>query len=123
MMELKDIDPSFSFFEQLEAAGDGPVTVINTFVAPEGGVEASLEAWATESAQMKARPGFISAQLYVGVGDSRVLTNVAVWESAEALKDAFSQQDFADTMLLPPDGAVAYPVLMRKAAMPGVCVA
>ena len=124
MMELKDLDPSFPFFSQLEDAGEGPITVINTFVAPEGGVEASLEAWSQEAAAMRAQPGFISAQLYCGVGKgSRLLTNVAVWESVSALQEAFSQPQFQEMLSLPPEGSVAYPILMRKRAVAGICVA
>jgi heme-degrading monooxygenase HmoA len=122
-VQISDLDPSCPFFSQLDQAGEDPVTVINTFVAPEGGMDACLEAWKTEAAVMKAQPGFISTQLYRGVGDSRILTNVAVWESAAALKAAFSSRDWQDGLLNPPEGAVAYPVLMRKMGTPGICVA
>ncbi|MFE7129088.1 antibiotic biosynthesis monooxygenase family protein [Streptomyces sp. NPDC057617] len=123
MMEIRNIDESCPFFTQVEQSDDSPVTVINTFIAPEGGIEACLEAWAKECEVMTAQPGFISAQLYRGVGDSRVLTNVAVWESGTALKAVFARKDFADSLILPPEGSVAYPVLYQKMAMPGICAA
>ena len=62
-------------------------------------------------------------QLYAGVGASRVMTNIAVWESAEALKNALSQDEWRQGLEMPPEGTVAYPVLVRKAAVPGICVA
>ncbi|MFJ6730134.1 antibiotic biosynthesis monooxygenase family protein [Streptomyces sp. NPDC091281] len=123
MMDIRDIDSSCPFFTQVEQSGDSPVTVINTFIAPEGQIDACLEAWRRECEVMTVQPGFISAQLYRGVGDSRVLTNVAVWESGDALKAVFARKDFADSLILPPDGSVAYPVLYEKMAMPGICVA
>jgi heme-degrading monooxygenase HmoA len=122
-MQIIDIDPSNSLFAQLEQAGDGPVTVINVGVSPEGGQEACVKAWEKEAALMRSQPGFISAQLYVGVGASRVMTNIAVWESADALKKALSQDAWREGLEMPPEGTVAYPVLVRKTAVPGICVA
>jgi hypothetical protein len=71
---------------------------------------------------MITSPGFISAQLYRGIG-SNVLTNVAVWESAAQLRAAFQSKEFQELLALYPDGTVAYPHLERKIAVPGVCVA
>jgi heme-degrading monooxygenase HmoA len=122
VIEIKNIDPSQPFITQLQEADPGPVTVINTFVYPEGEFEAVVEAWRKDSMVMIASPGFISAQLYRGIG-SNVLTNVAVWESAAQLKAAFQSKDFQDLLALYPDGTVAYPHLERKIAVPGVCVA
>jgi heme-degrading monooxygenase HmoA len=122
VIEIKNIDPSQPFITQLQEADSGPVTVINTFVYPEGEFEAVVEAWRKDSMVMIASPGFISAQLYRGIG-SNVLTNVAVWESAAQLKAAFQSKEFQDLLALYPDGTVAYPHLERKIAVPGVCVA
>jgi heme-degrading monooxygenase HmoA len=122
VIEIKNIDPGQPFLTQLQETNPGPVTVINTFVYPEGEFEAVVEAWRKDSMVMIASPGFISAQLYRGIG-SNVLTNVAVWESAAQLKAAFQSKDFQDLLALYPDGTVAYPHLERKIAVPGVCVA
>jgi heme-degrading monooxygenase HmoA len=120
MFELKEIDPSCTFFSQLDAAGEGPVTVINTLVAPKGGVQGVVDNWRENVGSMQAMPGFVSAQLYRGIGDSEVMTNVAVWASAEDLKRALGEE-FDANASTPRDGSVAYPVLMRKEAVPGVC--
>jgi heme-degrading monooxygenase HmoA len=122
VIEIKNIDPAQPFLTQLQEADPGPVTVINTFVYPEGEFEAVVEAWRKDSMVMIASPGFISAQLYRGIG-SNVLTNVAVWESAAQLRAAFQSKEFQDLLALYPDGTVAYPHLERKIAVPGVCVA
>jgi heme-degrading monooxygenase HmoA len=122
VIEIKNIDPSQPFITQLQEADSGPVTVINTFVFPEGEFEAVVEAWRKDSMVMTASPGFISAQLYRGIG-SNVLTNVAVWESAAQLRAAFQSKEFQELLTLYPDGTVAYPHLERKIAVPGVCVA
>ncbi|MFG2592308.1 antibiotic biosynthesis monooxygenase family protein [Streptomyces sp. NPDC048438] len=124
MIELKDFDNSAPFLAQLRSPDDGqPVTLINSFLAPEGEIDKVIEVWRQDSLIMKARPGFVSAQLYRGTGDSRTLTNVAVWETLTALREAFSCEEFQSTLALYPDGSVSQPVVMRTAAVPGVCVA
>jgi heme-degrading monooxygenase HmoA len=124
MIEICNIDPSFPFLTQLQGHDDGqPVTIINTFVAPEGQVDAVIDVWRKDSFVMKAQPGFISAQLHHGIGDSRVLTNVAVWESLTDLRNAFNSAEFQETLPLYPDGSLSYPVLERKKAVAGVCTA
>jgi heme-degrading monooxygenase HmoA len=122
VIELKDIDPTRPFLSQLEEVDSGPVTVINTFVYPEGAFEAVVEAWRKDSVVMMASPGWISTQLYHGVG-GHVLTNVSAWESAARLKAAFQSTEFQEILPLYPDGTVCYPQLERKIAVPGICAA
>jgi heme-degrading monooxygenase HmoA len=122
MLSLANLDESTPYLGQLKEV-TGPVTIINTFVAPEGKAEEVLAAWEHDSAYMKAKPGFISAQLFRGIGGSRVFTNVAVWESTEDLLAAFGTPEFAEHLQQYPDGTVAYPHLYQKAAVKGVCVA
>jgi antibiotic biosynthesis monooxygenase len=122
VIELKDIDPARPFFSQLEEVDSGPVTVINTFVYPEGAFEAVVEAWRKDSVVMMASAGWVSSQLYRGIG-SRVLTNVSGWESAAQLKKAFQSKEFQDILPLYPDGTVCYPQVERKIAVPGICAA
>ncbi|MFG2592328.1 antibiotic biosynthesis monooxygenase family protein [Streptomyces sp. NPDC048438] len=124
MIALKDLDPSSPFLAQLQGPDDGqPVTIVNTFLAPEGQVEKVLDVWRQDSMIMKVQPGFISAQLYRGIGDSHILTNVAVWETLTSLKNAFLLEEFQNTLTLYPDSSLSYPILVRKVAVPGVCVA
>lgn len=124
MIELKPLDASSTFPAQLQGPDDGrPVTLINTFLAPEGKIEEVIDAWRQDAALMKISPGHISAQLYRGIGDSRILTNVAVWENLTSLRDAFMREEFQKTLTLYPEGSVAHPVVVRPVAIPGVCVA
>ncbi|MEU7295192.1 antibiotic biosynthesis monooxygenase family protein [Streptomyces exfoliatus] len=124
MIEIKNLDPASPFLAQLEGPDDGsPVTLINTFVAPEGQIDKVIDVWRQDSFIMKTQPGFVSAQLYCGLGESRILTNVAVWESLTALRNAFQCEEFQQTIPLYPDGSLSYPVIVRKHAVPGVCVA
>jgi heme-degrading monooxygenase HmoA len=122
MINLAELDESTPYLGQLQER-TGPITAINTFVAPEGKVDEVLAAWEDDSAYMKTKTGFISAQLFRGIGGSRVLTNVAVWESTQDLLAAFGTPEFARHLERYPDGTVAYPHLYEKAAVKGICVA
>ncbi|MEU6607127.1 antibiotic biosynthesis monooxygenase family protein [Streptomyces shenzhenensis] len=123
MIELKNLDPSDAFLAVLQGPDDGqPITLINTFAAPDGQTDKILDIWREDALIMKAQPGLISAQLYRGIGDSHVLTNVAVWENLTCLRNAFMTEKFQSTLAHYPDGAAAYPVIMRKQAVPAVCV-
>jgi heme-degrading monooxygenase HmoA len=122
VIRLAELDESTPYRDQLKAAS-APVTIINTFVAPEGNFEEVLAAWKHDAEYMTSKPGFISAQLYRGIAGSRVITNIAVWESAEHLAAAFGTPEFAQHMARYPDGTVAYPHLYQKAAVEGVCEA
>ncbi|WP_327586116.1 antibiotic biosynthesis monooxygenase [Nonomuraea sp. NBC_00507] len=123
MITLAELDASTPYGKQLQSAGDGPVTLINTFVAPEGKTEEVLAAWQEDAAYFKSQPGFISAQLHQGIAGSRVLVNIAVWESGAHLRAAFSAPEFGAALERYPDGTIAYPHLLEKVAVPGICVA
>ena len=119
---LAEMDDCVSFREQLQEE-TGPVVLINTFtVAPED-VERFLAAWAEDAAFMKQQPGFIATQLHRGIAGSGAFVNVAVWESAAALRAAFTSPAFQDHTGRYPDSAVATPHLFQKVAVPGICIA
>ncbi|SEF04335.1 Heme-degrading monooxygenase HmoA [Streptomyces sp. 3213] len=124
MIEIGDLDRSAPYLARLQGSDDGQsVTLINTFVVLEGEIDKALDTWRRDSTVMRTKPGFISTQLHRSIGDSRVLTNVAVRESLTALRNAFSSEEFQSLLPLYPDGSIAYPVVVRKVAVPGVCVA
>ena len=121
-VQLAEMDPRVTFFQQLQEE-TGPVVLINTFtVAPED-AERLLAAWAEDAAFMKRQPGFISTQLHRGIAGSTVLVNVAVWESAAALRAAFFSPEFQAHVGRYPDGTVTQPHLFAKVAVAGICVA
>ena len=122
VMTLAEMDERVSFREQLQQE-TGPVVLINTFtVAPED-ADRLLEAWAEDAAFMKQQPGFIATQLHRGIAGGTTLVNVAIWESAAALRAAFTAPAFQDHVAHYPDSAVATPHLFQKVAVPGICVA
>jgi heme-degrading monooxygenase HmoA len=121
-VKLTEMDPQVTFAEQLQQE-TGPVVLINTFtVAPED-ADRLLQVWAEDAAFMKRQPGFISTQLHRGIAGSTTLVNVAVWESAAALRAAFVSPEFQAHVGRYPDSAVTQPHLFQKVAVPGICVA
>jgi heme-degrading monooxygenase HmoA len=100
----------------------GPVVLINTFKVAAEDADALLEAWAADAAYLKAKPGFISTQLYRGIAGSGVFVNHAVWESVGAFRNAFGDPQFQATFGRYPDSTVASPHLFQKVAVPGICV-
>lgn len=68
-----------------------PVTLINPFTVPEDQEAAFLERWRRTLEAFSRMPGFIEARLHrnTGGGDPTFrFVNVALWESAEALRAA-----------------------------------
>jgi len=121
-MQLESLDPDTSFEAQL-GEDTGPVVVVNTFIVPEGLMDAVIKNWQQDGDFMKAQPGFISAQMHRGVGGSNLLMNVAVWESTAAVARAFASPAFHQAVHQYPDGIRVLPHVYRKVAVPGVCVA
>ena len=121
MLQRTEMDDNVSLFDQL-ATEVGPVILVNTFhVAPDD-VDALVDAWAVDAAYLKTKPGFISTQLHRGVAGSSTFLNMAVWETVEAFRAAFSDPKFQSGFASYPDTTVASPHLFQKVAVPGICV-
>ncbi len=121
MPQLVEMDRNVSLFEQMEERV-GSVILINIFTVEPEEADQLQEAWAADAAFMKQQPGFISTQLHRGIGGSSVFFNYAVWESVEHFKQAFSSPDFQSKMKDYPPSAAASPHLVKKVAVPGICV-
>jgi heme-degrading monooxygenase HmoA len=120
MLKFGQLDESTQFRDQQKEKA-GPVTIINTFVAPEGKEDEVVAAWTDDAEYMKKSGSLLSVQLYRGIGGSRLFTNVAVWQSTEHLRTALGTPEFASHLEAYPDGTVAYPHLYQKLAVEGVC--
>jgi heme-degrading monooxygenase HmoA len=121
-MTLREMDDHVTYVQQLQD-DDGQVVLINQFNLSPGDAERFLEAWADDAAFMKQQPGFISTQLHRGTAGSTTFINVAVWESARALGQAFRTPEFQARAARYPDSTVAAPHVFKKVAVPGVCAA
>jgi heme-degrading monooxygenase HmoA len=121
-MKLREMDEHVTYMEQLQAEG-GPVVLINQFNVAREDAERFLEVWSDDAGFMKRQPGFISTQLHRGTAGSTTFVNVAVWESARALGEAFRSPEFQGRAAAYPDSAIAAPHVFEKVAVPGICVA
>jgi heme-degrading monooxygenase HmoA len=116
------MDEQVTYTEQLRG-DDGPIVLVNVFnVAPEDAARL-VEAWGEDAAFMKEQPGFRSAQLHRGTAGSCTFVNVAEWESATALAEAFGSPAFQGHLSKYPDSVVASPHVFEKVAVPGICAA
>jgi heme-degrading monooxygenase HmoA len=114
------MDKQVAYVQQLQDDG-GPIVLVNVFnVAPED-AERLVGVWADDAAFMKQQPGFISTQLHRGTGGSSTFVNVAEWESAWALGEAFRSPEFQSRVARYPDSVVASPHVFEKVAVPGIC--
>jgi quinol monooxygenase YgiN len=113
MAELKSLDPTTPMFAQFRAA-TGPVVLANTFVVPKERTESFLDLFRRQAEFMKAQPGFVSLRMHKGTGDSRLLMNVAVWASTEALATAFGSPEFQRMAADFPDDIVSYPHIFEQ---------
>jgi heme-degrading monooxygenase HmoA len=121
-MKLREMDERVTYVQQLQEDA-GPVVLINEFNIPPDDIERFLEVWADDAAFMKRQPGFISTQLHRGTAGSTTFVNVAVWESARALGEAFGSPEFQERAARYPEDAIAAPHVFKKVAVPGICVA
>jgi heme oxygenase (mycobilin-producing) len=73
-----------------------PAVLINAFEVPEGEDEAFLAGWERQREFLSARDGYLATWLHRSLSpdaDFRFV-NVAVWESAQAFREATSQPEF-----------------------------
>ena len=123
MVTFKEFQDEVTFFEQFPHS-DGPVVIIDMLIAPEGRRDEVLAAWTADAKQLRKLPGMISAQMHQGVGDSGTFFNIAMWESAQALLDGVTSEEFkigeSDGY---PDGTICRRLLTQRIAVEGVCLA
>jgi len=121
-MKFEEMDSTTPLAKQLEEKHSGPVVLINKFTVSLEDRNALVAAWADDAAYFKRQPGFISAQLHRGIGDSGVFLNYAVWESVGAFRSAFGQPEFRNRLAQYPSSTVASPHLFEKVAVSGICL-
>src|SRR5919109_4795661 len=122
MIKLVEMDEKVTFSEQMEEKNVCPIILINKFNVKPEEVDHFLNAWKADATYFKQQPGFISTQLYRGVGGSCVFVNYAVWESTELYKKAFKNAELQSRLEKYPPSVVVSPHLFKKVAVPGICV-
>jgi heme-degrading monooxygenase HmoA len=126
MAKFVEMDYRMKFKDQIEEKIIGSVILINKFNVEPNKVEQFLNDWGDDAINFKQQPGFISAQLHKGIGQSSVFINYAVWESMEHYKQAINKMLFTPESQSPllkydDDSVVISPHLFKKVAVPGIC--
>ena len=126
MAKFVEMDDKVKFKDQIEEKIMGSVILINKFNVAQGKVEQFLKDWGEDATNFKQQPGFISAQLHKGIGQSSVFINYAVWESMEYYKQAINKMLFTPESQSPllkydDDSLIISPHLFKKVAVPGIC--
>lgn len=86
--------------EQLQTSGAKPILSVQGYVRPD---TAELgRRWQVAAVEMSKQPGFVSAQLSAGVGQSPLWLAESRWESVDALKKAFANPDVVTAELQMP---------------------
>lgn len=121
-MQIQEMDERVTYLQQLQE-DDGPVVLVNVFNVPPEDAHRFIEVWTDDAEFMKRQPGFISTQLHRGTAGSTTFANIAIWESARELGEAFRSPEFQRRTARYPEKAVATPHVFKKVAVPGICVA
>ena len=126
MAKFVEMDYRVKFKDQIEEKIIGSVILINKFNVEPNKVEQFLKDWGDDAINFKQQPGFISAQLHKGIGQSSVFINYAVWESMEHYKQAINRMLFTPESQSPllkydDDSLIISPHLFKKVAVPGIC--
>ncbi|MFJ2263996.1 antibiotic biosynthesis monooxygenase family protein [Streptomyces sp. NPDC087844] len=120
-IEYVDLCPEVPLTEQFLSTS-GAFTLLQIFVVPDGAVDRAIHAYQKTGAYMKSRSGYIQAQLHRGTGGSSVLIDLAVWESVGALTAVLTDPDFLAVSAHYPAGTRCFRQVLRRAAVPDVCV-
>ena len=126
MAKFVEMDYRVKFKDQIEEKIIGSVILINKFNVEPNKVEQFLKDWGDDAINFKQQPGFISAQLHKGIGQSSVFINYAVWESMEHYKQAINRMLFTPESQSPllkydDDSLIISPHLFKKVVVPGIC--
>ena len=113
MATLQSLDPNTPMFAQFKEK-TGSIVLANTFFVPEERTESFLALFRRQAEFMKAQPGFVSLQMHTGTAGSRLLMNVAIWESTEALAKALGNPEFQRMAAEFSDDVVSYPHIFRQ---------
>ncbi|TDW24204.1 antibiotic biosynthesis monooxygenase family protein [Kribbella kalugense] len=113
-----DVEPELPLVAQLAAPIQGPVVSTNRYHVVAGDEDAFVAAWRAEVSYLSRQPGYLGAELYRGIGGSKVFFNLASWQSAASLMAAGDSDRFrALIAAFPPSRC--YPHLVQPIALDG----
>jgi quinol monooxygenase YgiN len=122
MTTVIEMDKKISLGKQLQQQDTGPVVLIITFTVNPEDEEQFIKTWAEAAEISKKTSGVVSAQLHKGIAGSRIFVSTHVFESAEAIRQQYSNPDFPTKLSEYPASIVTSSHVFKKVAVPGICV-
>ncbi len=128
MIKFVEMDKNVTINDQIEKEqenknGDS-VILINKFDVSPDKIEQFLKDWAETSSLFKQQPGFITTEIYKGIGKSSVFVSYQVWKSIDDFKKGSSSvlnsDDVNSRLAKYNDSLVISSHLFRRAVVPGI---
>ena len=120
----KNVTINDQMVEEEENKNADSVILINKFDVDPNKIEQFLKDWAETSSLFKQQPGFITTELYKGIGKSSVYISYQVWKSIDDFKKGSSSvlnsDDVNSRLAKYKDSLVISSHLFRKAVVPGI---
>jgi heme-degrading monooxygenase HmoA len=125
-MATASITPEGRTAVEAENGAAQPVTLMNSFVVPEGRDDAFVELWKETSEYFRAQPGFLSLRLHRAVtpGTEYRYVNVARWASDADYRAPHGTEEFRRLVTQEawrefPSSPVLYEVVLAVGEDPG----
>lgn len=129
MIKFIEMDKNVTINDQMvvedeENKNGDSVILINKFDVAQDKIEQFLKDWAETSNYFKQQPGFITTELYKGIGKSCVFISYQVWKSIDHFKKGsnivLNSDDMNSRLAKYNDSLVISSHLFRKAVVPGI---
>jgi len=128
MIKFIEMDKNVTFNDQIkeeqENKNGDSVILINKFDVSPDKIEQFLKDWAETSSLFEQQPGFITTELYKGIGKSSVYISYQVWKSIDDFKKGSSSvlnsDDVNSRLAKYNDSLVISSHLFRNAVVPGI---
>ena len=125
MVKFVEMDKNVTINDQIEEEEknnkDDSVIIINKFNLAQDKIDQFLKDWTETSILFKQQPGFITTELYKGIGKSSVFVSYQVWKSIDDFKKGsnsiLNSEDVNSRLAKYNDSLVISSHLFRKAVL------
>lgn len=83
-------------FQQIKIPDQGVILSMQGYVLDSSEINTLKKDWNALVREMEKRPGFISAYLSTGVGDSKLTLAHSTWKDLESLRQALFEEDIME---------------------------
>jgi heme-degrading monooxygenase HmoA len=122
MVKTIEMDEKISLTNQLQQDVRGGVVLIITFTVNPEDEDQFIKTWASAAEISKKTSGIMATQLYRGIAGSRIFVSTHVFESTEAIKQQYKNAQFPSKLAEYPTNIVTSTNVLKKVAVPGICV-